>query len=129
MREVVTAMYETVTMAFGQQSGRPANARRVDELLEQVRRAGYTDFREARHPLGLSQRQAGGRFTEDEVDELSARLTSVETGSELPFSADTKVSAAAEKLLRALPAEQLGLELERRGWIVIAPEGAGSSHV
>ena len=116
-------------MAFGQQSGRPANARRVDELLDQVRRSGYSDFREARHPLGLTQRQAAGRFTEDEVEELSAKLVGTETGSELPFSADVKVSAAAKNLLRALPAEQIALELERRGWIVIAPEGAGSKHV
>lgn len=114
-------MQETHVMAFGQQAGRPANARRVDQLLDQVRKAGYSDFREARHPLGLNQRQAGGRFTEDEADELLTRLGAVEAGAELPFSAEAKVSVAAEKMLRAIPADQLATELERRGWIVIAP--------
>jgi hypothetical protein len=119
--EVVTAMRETDVMAFGQQAGRPANARRVDQLLDEVRKAGYSDFREARHPLGLNQRQASGRFTEDEAEELITRLGTAEVGGELPFSSETKISAAAEKLLRAMPAEQLATELERRGWIVIAP--------
>ena len=108
-------------MAFGQQSGRPANARSVEALLEQVRQAGFSDFREARHPLGLTQRQAGGRFTQDEVDGLISQLGASDSAEQLPFSADMKVSVAAEKLLRAIPAEQLAIELERRGWIVIAP--------
>ena len=121
MLSVVTAMRETGAMAFGQQSGRPATARSVDELLEQVRHAGYNDFKEARHPLGLTQRQAGGRFTQDEVDRLLSQLGTGETDEKLAFSADTKVAAAVSTMLRTMPAEQLAMELERRGWIVIAP--------
>jgi len=61
-------------MAFGQAAGPPANARRVAELADLLDARGFTSFREARHPFGLTQRQAGGKFTTDEVDELIARL-------------------------------------------------------
>jgi hypothetical protein len=108
-------------MPFGQQSGSPATARQVEELLQEVRGAGFSDFREARHPLGLSQRQAAGRFTKDEAEELLARLSEGASSDELPVAADPKLSAAAERLLRAMPATALATELERRGWIVIAP--------
>ena len=56
-------------MAFGQQAGPPATTRQVQELTELVHAAGHEGLREARHPLGLSQRQAAGRFTRDEADE------------------------------------------------------------
>ena len=108
-------------MPFGQQSGPPASARQLDELLERVHLAGFSDFREARHPLGLTQRQAAGRFSRDEAAALLDRLTSLEPGNVPIRSVDAKTSAASERLLRAFPAEQLAMELERRGWIVIAP--------
>jgi hypothetical protein len=46
----------------------------VQQLTELIQAAGHTDFRDARGPLGLNQRQAGGRFTRDEADALIARL-------------------------------------------------------
>jgi hypothetical protein len=61
-------------MAFGQQSGPPAGHRQLQELLELVIEAGHVDFRDARGPLGLTQRQGGGKFTREEADELIARL-------------------------------------------------------
>jgi hypothetical protein len=61
-------------MAFGQASGPPATAKQVQELLGLVQEAGHADFREARGPLGLSQRQAGGHFTRDEADAFLDRL-------------------------------------------------------
>ena len=61
-------------MAFGQQSGPPASSKQVEELLALFESAGYSSFREARHIYGLSQRQAGGKFTRSEADELIARL-------------------------------------------------------
>jgi hypothetical protein len=61
-------------MAFGQQSGPPATYRQVQQLTDLVVAAGHRDFRDARGPLGLTQRQAGGKFTRDEADELIARL-------------------------------------------------------
>ena len=65
-------------MALGQQSGPPASARLVQRLIELVVQAGHTDLRDARHPLGLTQRQAGGKFTISEaqvlIDQLEAQL-------------------------------------------------------
>ena len=61
-------------MAFGQPSGPPATARQLRELSKLVEAAGHTGFKDARGPLGLNQRQAGGRFTQDEATELIARL-------------------------------------------------------
>lgn len=61
-------------MAFGQPSGPPATARQLRELTALIEAAGHTGFKDARGPLGLNQRQAGGRFTQDEATELIARL-------------------------------------------------------
>jgi hypothetical protein len=122
-----TPVEKTGAMAFGQQAGPPASARQVQELSELVRAAGHEGFREARHPLGLNQRQAGGRFTRDEADDLISRLQSTnedESGSE-ESPAKTFVESprvdAAQKVLRVMPADQLAIELERRGWTVIPP--------
>src|SRR4051812_2852388 len=75
-------------MAFGQAAGPPASRRQVETLGELVRAAGHTDFRDARGPLGLNQRQAGGRFTRDEADALIARL-------EADADADAEADAGA----------------------------------
>jgi hypothetical protein len=71
-------------MAFGQQSGPPATARQVKELLGLLQGLGHTDFRDARGPMGFTQRQAGGRFTSDEAAALIDRLqeTELDTGDE-----------------------------------------------
>jgi hypothetical protein len=61
-------------MAFGQQSGPPATHRQLQELLDLVVAAGHLDLKDARGPLGLSQRQAAGKFTRGEADELIERL-------------------------------------------------------
>ena len=61
-------------MAFGQASGPPAPQRRVAELAELLEARGFDSFKEARHPFGLTQRQAGGKFTTGEVGELIDRL-------------------------------------------------------
>jgi hypothetical protein len=61
-------------MAFGQQSGPPATHRQLQDLLELVIAAGHRDLRDARGPLGLTQRQAGGKFTRDEADALIDQL-------------------------------------------------------
>jgi hypothetical protein len=78
-------------MAFGQQSGPPASARQVRQLVELVLAAGHTDLRDARGPLGLTQRQAGGRFTRDEAEELIARLESeVDAQAPMPGEASER---------------------------------------
>ncbi|MCC5950662.1 MAG: hypothetical protein JJU45_01055 [Acidimicrobiia bacterium] len=61
-------------MTFGRSPGPPATARQLTQLSELIQEAGHVDFADARGPLGLNQRQAGGRFTRDEADELIARL-------------------------------------------------------
>jgi hypothetical protein len=119
-------------MAFGQQSGPPATARQVQQLTELLRAAGHTDFRDARGPLGLTQRQAGGKFTRDEADELIARLEDEADGSEAepeepaPRPAPTsdrydRREAQRLATLRQMPDEALAAELQRRGWVVMEP--------
>lgn len=61
-------------MAFGQVSGPPASAKDVARLAELLGRAGFDSFKEARHPYGLTQRQASGKFTRDEAEVLLVRL-------------------------------------------------------
>ena len=39
-------------MAFGQQSGPPASSRQVRELMDLLKDAGHSDFRDARGPMG-----------------------------------------------------------------------------
>lgn len=113
-------------MAFGQASGPPASHRQLQQLTALVLAAGHTDLRDARGPLGLTQRQAAGKFTRDEADELIARLE-VEQGDG-PDGADAPVAPPPDRradqraaALRRFPTELLAAELQRRGWIVVEP--------
>src|SRR4051795_2210678 len=99
-------------MAFGQQSGPPATHRQVQELLGLLQEAGHVDFRDARGPMGFTQRQAGGKFTRDEADAFIAQLQDDETFDVAPLAVAVDVSAATDASLVA--------ELERRGWTVTA---------
>jgi hypothetical protein len=108
-------------MAFGQNSGPPASAQQVRELLSLLKDAGHTDFRDARGPMGFTQRQAAGKFTRDEAAAFIDRLqaTELDDGALAPVPA-ARLSAQAQ-LMRRLPAEQLAVELRRRGWTVTEP--------
>lgn len=131
-------------MAFGQPAGPPASARQIDQLAELLERAGFSSFREARHPYGLNQRQAAGRFTVAEAEELLERLTAAETVHASPGAADQAEPAhvaagppPAPVRARTVPDERrearraqllesfgdavLAAELERRGWCCIPP--------
>lgn len=125
-------------MAFGQAAGPPASRRQVETLGELIRAAGHADFRDARGPLGLNQRQAGGRFTRDEADALITRLEAeadgpaAETGTDPqdrspmpprrpPARATTRRDAETASSLHRVPAELLAAELQRRGWVVMEP--------
>lgn len=108
-------------MAFGQQSGPPASSRQLQELLALIQGAGHRDFRDARGPMGFTQRQAGGRFTRDEADELIARLLEAESSPATPVAVQGWRQSAQEQLLGRMAAEQLAIELRRRGWMVIEP--------
>ena len=65
-------------MAFGQASGPPASAQQIRRLESLLDDAGHGGFKEARHPLGLTQRQAAGKFTSQEAAELIEQLEAAE---------------------------------------------------
>jgi hypothetical protein len=113
-------------MAFGQQAGPPATARQVQYLESLVRKAGHDGFRDARGPLGLTQRQAGGRFTRDEASALIDQLLGSDAD---PVAASAREDRAAQQLelqraqaLQGMPADLLADELRRRGWRVDEPD-------
>ena len=109
-------------MAFGQPSGPPAPAHRVRELLALLQDAGHTDFRDARGPMGFTQRQASGKFTRDEVDAFIDQLeASAQSESPSPARTRTTRPTAAERALREMSSDMLAGELQRRGWIVAEP--------
>lgn len=108
-------------MAFGQQAGPPASARQVQDLLALLQEAGHTDFRDARGPMGFTQRQAAGKFTRDEAAELIDALQEAEHAGDGVAATPAPRLSAAEQTLRRMPAEQLAAELQRRGWIVMEP--------
>jgi hypothetical protein len=108
-------------MAFGQQSGPPASSKQVQELLGLLQEAGHSDFKDARGPMGFTQRQAGGKFTRDEADAFIEGLQPADgSGPAVARVAAPRLSAA-EQALRKVPAEQLAAELQRRGWVVMEP--------
>ena len=109
-------------MAFGQQSGPPAPANKVRELLELLQDAGHVDFRDARGPMGFTQRQAGGKFTRDEVDAFIEQLEDAahDESPTVPPPEAVRLSSA-ERVLRDVSSELLAGELQRRGWVVIEP--------
>ena len=109
-------------MTFGQQSGPPASAKQVQELLALLEDAGHTGFRDARGPLGLTQRQSNGKFTRDEAETFIGSLREPVPDAP-PFRAvraPVPVPASAG-VLRRMPDEQLAAELRRRGWTVNEP--------
>lgn len=127
-------------MAFGQQSGPPATNSQVQELLRLLKAAGHDGFREARGPLGFTQRQAGGKFTRAEADAFIALLESSDASSDASSGASASAdepsqsrpaavvrspragpSTPMERTLRGVPDELLAAELQRRGWAVIQP--------
>ena len=147
-------------MAFGQQGGPPATARQLKEMMALLEQAGYSSFREARGPLGFTQRQGGGKFTGPEAAAFIEQLESeseaeAEAGSgseaepaagpkskprakakpvRAPVVAPVAGALAAERrearltvVARDLPPHILARELERRGWILIPPEGFAPS--
>lgn len=109
-------------MTFGQQSGPPASAKQVQELLALLQGAGHSGFRDARGPLGFTQRQANGKFTRDEA---ATFIDSFEgPGPEQAAMAAPRVPpppSASAGVLRRMPDEHLAAELRRRGWTVLEP--------
>lgn len=117
-------------MAFGQAAGPPASHSQMRELTELLQAAGHSDFRDARGPMGFTQRQASGKFTRDEADEFIAALHDAahETSDPAPAPAtptpiERKPAQRARRAapLEAFSDEQLAAELQRRGWVVMEP--------
>lgn len=127
-------------MSFGQASGPPASAKQVQHLLALLEAAGHTDFRDARGPMGFTQRQAAGKFTRSEAEAFIEQLEAAEHAGEAPPSAppgatvppkaaSVKTASATpaaalsstEQALRKVPSTMLAAELQRRGWVVMEP--------
>ena len=128
----VTVAWKAPNMAFGQQSGPPATAKQVEEITALLEGAGFSSLREARHIYGLTQRQAGGKFTRSEADELLARLLAgdgeldVEQAAQVMANNSDAAERAAKRqsnrqaeMVASLPDELLADELVRRGWVCI----------
>lgn len=86
-------------MSFGQASGPPATAKQVRELQDLLEAAGHSDFRDARGPMGFTQRQAAGKFTRDEaqafIDQLEAEAQDAPAATSPPPPAAPRPKAAA----------------------------------
>ncbi len=113
-------------MAIGQPTGPPASYRQVQQLTDLIHAAGHVDFRDARGPLGLNQRQAGGKFTRDEAESLIERLEGDAEALALdptavPAPPVSRQEAERIALLRRVPDDVLAAELQRRGWVVMEP--------
>lgn len=121
-------MSKNAQMAFGQQSGPPASATQLRELLALLKEAGHSDFRDARGPMGFTQRQGGGKFTRDEADTFITQLQNAESaGDDSNDSYDSNDAtpgwreSAQLQTVRALPSDLLAGELRRRGWTATEP--------
>lgn len=121
-------------MAFGQSSGPPATGKQLTELLELLEAAGHSDFRDARGPMGFTQRQAGGKFTRDEADGFIEQLQSEVYGAGPPADStppnSTRATPPPSKIVKRqvtnpalenVASEDLAAELQRRGWVVLEP--------
>jgi hypothetical protein len=73
--------------------------------------------------MGFSQRQAGGKFTADEVEAYIEQLENEEfiEGRPAASPAPEPKPSKAELALREVSDELLAAELQRRGWAVMEP--------
>jgi hypothetical protein len=93
----------------------------VQEILTLLHEAGHSDFRDARGPMGFTQRQAAGKFTRSEADGLLERLRAAERDGERSTEVPIWRKSVREDVLSQIPAERLAVELRRRGWTVEQP--------
>ncbi len=89
------------------------------ELSDLLETAGHDGFRDARGPMGFSQRQAGGKFTCGEAQAFIDQLEEAANASERtspPNPAPLVVRLEpAVRALRAASDDQLLAEVRRRG--------------
>jgi hypothetical protein len=91
-------------MAFGQQSGPQASAKQVQELLTLLKDAGHVDFRDARGPMGFTQRQAAGKFARDEAAAFIGQLQDAEFNGSTSAAVPAWRLSAQEQMIRHMPA-------------------------
>jgi hypothetical protein len=126
-------------MAFGQATGPAASMKQIQELEALLEARGFDSFKEARHPFGLTQRQASGKFTIDEATALIERLSDEDDDGSGPPTVGRPAAApiparrddsdrVAERALRRqedaaveLLSEVMATELTNRGWCCIPP--------
>ncbi len=102
-------------MAFGQSSGSPATGKQLSELLELLEAAGHSDFRDARGPMGFTQRQAGGKFSRDEADAFIEQLQSELYGDGPPAgSKPPAATRATQPQSKIAPRQEAKGESSRR---------------
>ena len=97
----------------------------MQELLALLQDAGHIDFRDARGPMGFTQRQAGGKCTHDEAEAFIAQLLEAQeagpAGDPPPAAPPPVRLTSADHALRKVPSHKLAAELQRRGWVVMEP--------
>ena len=103
-------------MTFRQQNGPSASARQVQRLAALLEGAGYDDFRSARGPLRLTQRQGLGKFTSTEADGLIELLEHVAAAAIPEDVAPDPPASVTPRPLRDAPTDELVAELRLRGW-------------
>ena len=108
-----------------------------------VQKAGHTSCADARHPLGLTRRQAKGKFTTREASELIDQLLAVPgvdddadpaPNDRVPSMmridpaaerrqrvAEERQAIEQDRVVRGLPGDVLANELNRRGGAVGGP--------
>ena len=88
-------------MAFGQASGPPAAVQQLNRLAELLAERGFDSFKEARHPFGLTQRQAAGKFSSGEASELIERLEAESVVSAEPLPSTTSRASSKKPAVPA----------------------------
>ena len=86
--------------------------RELGELLEA---AGHDGFRDARGPMGFSQRQAGGKFTSGEAQAFIDQLEESAGPGEPARPTPVVRLDPAQRALRAASDDQVLAEVHRRG--------------
>ena len=74
--------------------------RELEALLEA---AGHVDFRDARGPMGFTQRQAGGKFTRDEAEAFIEQLEAEVHGDGPPAVVEPMYEKARPKAATSQP--------------------------
>jgi hypothetical protein len=95
----------------------------MSELMALLNAAGHTDFRDARGPMGFTQRQAAGKFSRDEatafIDQLQEADASAGVAEAPPVRREPP--SVDPRVLRRISDASLAEELKRRGWTVLEP--------